>query len=354
MKRIFLAALLLMIIVFEGAQDAIAQTTTNSDNAKIEAEIGKVLRDFYGAVSRRDEKVVMSIFADNGFFYKTDSGYETSAQFKEGIRSFLESLNATNSKVSFEIEDLKVISANADTAIANYRLIVKSELNGKTDVQRESDTDVFVWRDGHWQIVAEHGADLPKPVAPTVAGMPVGWIRPLHSSNRYSMTVDTTVKHSGKASAAIKFACGDDNVFGSLAQSIAADDYRGKRVRLTGWLKTENANAAGLWMRLEGKQRQLGYDNMENRAVKGTTDWKQYEVVLDVPNETVDIFFGTVIDGAGQLWTDDFKLEVVGNNVPTTNQLSAEDMKREFPNSNLKKSNAKQPVNLGFENGAIQ
>ena len=97
------------------------------------------------------------------------------------------------------------------------------------------------------------------------------------------MTVDTNIKHGGKSSAAIKLTCGGENEFGSLGQLVAADDYRGKRVRLTGWLKTENADSAVLWMRVDGNRQTLGFDNILNRAVTGTTDWKQFEVVLDVP-----------------------------------------------------------------------
>jgi serine/threonine-protein kinase len=167
------------------------------------------------------------------------------------------------------------------------------------------------------------------------------------------MTVDTTIKHSGKASAAIKFVCGEKTDFGSLAQSIAADEYRSKRVRFSGWLKTEKADAAGFWMRVDGTQRLFGFDNMMNRPVKGTTDWKIYEVVLDVPAEAVNIFFGTIVSGNGQVWADDLKLEIVGHNIQSTNQLSPEQMKIEDPNRIPKKSERKQPVNLDFENGMI-
>ena len=146
--------------------------------------------------------------------------------------------------------------------------------------------------------------------------------------------------------------CGDENEFGSLGQVIAADDYRSKRVRLSGWLKTENADSVGLWMCVDGIRRMLGFDNMMNRAVKGTTDWKQFEVVLDIPAEAVNIVFGTLIAGKGQVWVDDLKLEIVGSSVLSTNLLSPEQMGLDNPRVQ-KKSDIKQPVNLGFENGTI-
>ena len=50
---------------------------------------------------------------------------------------------------------------------------------------------------------------------------------------------------------------------------------------------------------------------------------------------------------------DDLKLIIVGSNVPSTNQLSLEQMRIDDPNRNPKKSDIKQPANLGFEDGTI-
>ena len=348
MKRIFITTLILAALVF--ARSQITNGQNGGDNSKLEAEIGKVLRDYYDAFSRRDFATTSAIYADDGFVY--EGGYSTTKQVKAEVRAYLQSPAAANSKYSYEMEDLKVFAVTADTAMANYTVITKSEQNGKVDARRDRSTNVFVRRDGRWQIIADHSSRLPNPIEPIISGLPVGWQRaPSNSSNGYSMTVDTNIKHGGKASAAIKFTCGDETGFGSLSQVISADEYRGKRLRLAGWLKTENTNASGLWMRVDGNRRLLGFDNMLNRPITGTTDWKRYEVVLDVPSEAVNIFFGTIVDGKGQVWVDDVQLEIVGNDVPPTNQLSPEQMRLDDPNRIQKKSDIKQPVNLGFENG---
>jgi hypothetical protein len=255
-------------------------------------------------------------------------------------------------RFTYQIDDLKIMTAGPDTAIANYKIITKVTGGGSDRSFEERYTNVFSKRGGGWKLVAEHSSDLPKTVSDTVAGMPIGWIRtPAANADRYVMKLDSAIKHSGDSSATVKFNCGDPDGFASLAQSIAADEYLGKRVRLSGWLKTENAADAGLWMRLDGDGRLLGFDNMMPRAVKGTTGWKQYEVVLDVPKETINILFGTLLSGTGQVWVDDMKLEVVGNDVATTNQLSQEGMRSDDPSRIVKRSLSKQPVNLGFENG---
>ena len=352
MKQIFITTLILAIFLIAGIQNINAQVNPNSDNAKLEAEIGKVLRDYYDAFSRRDGSTTSALYADDGFVY--EGGFSTTRQVKAEVRAYLQSPGAANSKDFYEMEDLKILPVTADTAMANYTIISKTEQNGKTTVRRDRSTNFFVRRDGRWLIIADHTSPLPAPVTPTISGMPIGWIRtPSYSSDCYSMTVDTNTKHGGKSSAMIKSNCYEENKFGSLGQTIAAENYLGKRVRLTGWLKTENADSAVLWMRVDGNRRTLGFDNMLNRAAAGTTDWKQFEVVMDVPLEAVNIVIGTFLSGKGQMWADDLKLEIVGSDVPSTNLLSSEQMRIDDPKRNPKKSDTKQPVNLGFENGTI-
>lgn len=89
-------------------------------------------------------------------------------------------------------------------------------------------------------------------------------------------------------------------------QIFRADDYRGKRQRLSAWMSTEKADSAQLWLRLDSAKSTVGFDNMDNRAVTGTTGWKKYELTLDVPAATVKIAFGVIVSGQGQVWVDDF------------------------------------------------
>jgi hypothetical protein len=231
-------------------------------------------------------------------------------------------------KDSFELTDLKITVINPDAAVANYRLLERFTEDGKEESFRSAMTQVFVRRDGKWQIIAEHASRFLPPVEPTAPGMPVGWTRILYgAANSHIFSVDTVVQHSDKASASIKFACGDEQEsIGYLQQIISAGEYRGKRLRLTGWIKTADANRAGLWLSVDSDRRLLGFDNMWNRPVRGDTDWKQYSVVLDVPNEAVNIRFGAILSGKGQAWADDLTLDVVDNKTPVTNVLSPKEL----------------------------
>jgi hypothetical protein len=167
--------------------------------------------------------------------------------------------------------------------------------------------------------------------------LPNGWFKAGDHPQNYEVGIDTAVKHSGSASAYIKFIGDKAEGFGTLMQAFKPDKYGGKRVRMSAWMKTENADSAQLWMRVDGEEKMpLAFDNMNNRAVKGTTEWKRYEITLDVPESAVAIAFGVLVAGKGQAWVDDFQFEVVGKDVPTTNMPSPGKMNE-------------GPVNLNFE-----
>ena len=75
--------------------------------------------------------------------------------------------------------------------------------------------------------------------------------------DEYEMIVDQATKHGGAASATIR--CKEDNPsngFGTLMQTFKAEKYRGKRLRLTGYVKSEGvADWAGLWVRVDGMEK---------------------------------------------------------------------------------------------------
>lgn len=110
--------------------------------------------------------------------------------------------------------------------------------------------------------------------------------------------------------------------FGTLMQTFQAEHFLERRVRFSGALKCENvADRVGLWMRVDGlppERRMLAFDNMAGRPVGGTTDWKRYEVVLDVPAEAAAIALGVLLVGQGEAWMSDFNVEIVGPEVETT------------------------------------
>lgn len=106
---------------------------------------------------------------------------------------------------------------------------------------------------------------------------------------------------------------------GMVLQSIRADAYRGRRIRLTGYVRTESVDgAAGLFARVDGREVTRTSDYMLNRALSGTHGWRRQTIVLDVPRDAVGITLGFYLTGAGRIWVDDMALETVGREVAAT------------------------------------
>jgi hypothetical protein len=169
--------------------------------------------------------------------------------------------------------------------------------------------------------------------------LPGGWFAAGDNPADYDMGVDATVAHNGKASGYIKPRASNPKGFGTLMQTFKADDYRGKRVRMSAYVKAEKVEGwAGLWMRVDGPEgKMLAFDNMHNRPIKGTAEWTKYDIVLDVPATSLNIAFGLLMAGEGQTWIDDIQFDVVGKDVATTNLAETT---QELP---------RQPQNLKFE-----
>jgi hypothetical protein len=103
--------------------------------------------------------------------------------------------------------------------------------------------------------------------------------------------------------------------FGTLMQSISAGKYLGSRVRLSGFVKSEEVmDWAGLWMHEDRGNTMTSFDNMQNRPIQGTTG-----VALDVPKDATRIAFGILLEGADEVWLNTTRSDV-GLRQPTTGE----------------------------------
>ena len=85
-------------------------------------------------------------------------------------------------------------------------------------------------------------------------------------------------------------------------QTFKADGFQGKRLRLTGYVKSKDvADWAGLWVGVDGSEKTgVAFDNMGDRKIEGTADWTKYTIVLDVPKDAAAIAFGLLMSGKGR------------------------------------------------------
>lgn len=174
--------------------------------------------------------------------------------------------------------------------------------------------------------------------------IPKGWFAAGSDPDSYEMGIDPGSGRDGKNAVTIKSIESKIKGFGTLMQESMPEKYLGKRVRMTGWMKTKDVSRwTGFWFRVDDQssENSTGFDNMKDgkkdRSITGTTEWTKYEIVLDVPLSTANLAYGALLTGTGQIWFDDLQFEIVDKNIPTTG-IGSEDL---MPN--------KEPVNLDFE-----
>ena len=100
---------------------------------------------------------------------------------------------------------------------------------------------------------------------------------------------------------------------GSLTHAVDAKDWKGHRVEFRGLVRPGSVDGwAGLWMRVDGPGgKVLAFDNMQNRALRGTGGYDWYAVVLDVPENAERITFGVLLHGPGAVYVNELRLSVV-------------------------------------------
>lgn len=152
----------------------------------------------------------------------------------------------------------------------------------------------------------------------------------------YDVALDRTVARTGSASARLEARPGARG-FVTVMQTVRSTAMHGRRVRMSGWVRTEDVEHAALWMRVDGPDDEvLAFDNMDGRPITGTGDWREHTVVLDVPATSRFVAFGVLLGLRGRLWADDVAFDEVGDDVPTTDRVAG------VPS-------LPTPENLGFE-----
>lgn len=174
--------------------------------------------------------------------------------------------------------------------------------------------------------------------------LPDGWFKAGKSPHLY----DTRIDHENCSAVLIAAkpellhgVQGDD--FCTIMQSVDAQPFKGKRIRLAGELRTEDAGTgATIWLRVDGAQGTLLFDNLELRRpdgpLVGTQGWNERSVVFDIPEEALSLHYGFFLKGTGKCWSRKFSLNEVDDSVPASSGKG-----RVLP----------RPTNLDFELGAV-
>jgi hypothetical protein len=168
------------------------------------------------------------------------------------------------------------------------------------------------------------------------------WYKAGRGYFNYYMNTDTSAR-TGKASMTIRSVDERREGEGCIYQVVNSGKFNGKRIRMTGYLKSSAITQGWAGLILEigqpGLTEPVIFDRMSDRKVSGTTGWTKYELVLDVPMDATTITFGLQLNGNGQVWMDDLHLEAVDKTVPVTAS----------PDAQKEETFLKEPANLDFE-----
>ncbi|QRN95132.1 AraC family transcriptional regulator [Archangium violaceum] len=178
----------------------------------------------------------------------------------------------------------------------------------------------------------------PASAADDKKGLPEGWFVTESSPQLYEAGLDTQGPCEGNRSAWLRSRQGEPAGYGTFMQAFGAGAFRGKRLRFSAVVRTEDVKGwSGLWMRVEGEDARepLAFDNMQSRALVGTTACKRHEVVLDVPQDARSIMAGLMLSGTGKAWIGAVRFETVDTSVPVTNLLADRGRREEQPTGRI-------------------
>jgi len=228
------------------------------------------------------------------------------------------------------ISSVSTIAENVPTATANIKSPNPKYSSANVAVSTSTDPVKTNAQSTKANNLIENKVFTPDTIDPTA--MPgVGSAAP----NSYTVWTDMSTGNMGAACKSL-----DKKIkgFASGMLSTMPDEYTGisdlpkkylgKRIRFSAYVKTENvAEWVGLWVWVgkKGGKEALAFDNMrygkKDRAIRGTTPWTKYEVVLDVPMNASNIIYGTMIAGTGEMRVHTILLEIVDTSVPVTAEL---------------------------------
>jgi hypothetical protein len=156
MRRYFICLFLFSVF----CSVAFGQTTdrTNKKPGKVEAELMQIERDIGDANVRRDKAYFERIEADEFVFTDSGGGLTTKT---EDVAS-LDKPPGEFKLVSYVVDDMQV-RLYGNTAVVTGRATTTSRGKDREVIGKSRFTDVFVKRDGRWQIVAGHSSRIREP-----------------------------------------------------------------------------------------------------------------------------------------------------------------------------------------------
>jgi len=148
MKQIFAIGTVVLAIAFSAA----AQTSADK---QVEAELLRIQREMIDTSLRGDKSAFERYTADTYLETDFNGAVTTRARILDNFLTPPSSMKPT-----FEIQDVQV-HVYGDTAVMSSRGNYRAEANGQKITNSFRTTDIWLRRDGRWQLIASHDSQIP-------------------------------------------------------------------------------------------------------------------------------------------------------------------------------------------------
>ena len=156
MKRIMIIALLTVA----AASLSFSQTTKpNADEERAKQALMQLERDIGKANIDSDYAFFDRVEAEEFVFTDAGGALTNKKQDLEGLK---QTPNPEVKLMAYDVDDMNVRLYDK-TAVVTGRVTTKRLVKGQTMISQSRFTDVFVWREGRWQIVAGHASRIRTP-----------------------------------------------------------------------------------------------------------------------------------------------------------------------------------------------
>ena len=154
MKRIMITALL----VGASLSFAVSQTVNKkmSKEERTRADLMQLERDIGKANINSDYAFFDRVEAEEFIFTDAGGGVTNKKQDLGGLK---QPPNPDVKLVAYDVDEMNVLLYDK-TAVVTGRVTTKRLVKGKEVISQSRFTDVFVWRQGRWQIVAGHSSRI--------------------------------------------------------------------------------------------------------------------------------------------------------------------------------------------------
>lgn len=155
MKRIIVIALLTLAPL----SIASSQTAKLSKTDRVKNDLMQLERDIGKANIDSDYAFFNRVEAEEFIFTDAGGGVTTKKQDLEGLK---QPANPDVRLVAYDVDEMNVLLYDK-TAVVTGRVTTKRMVKGTEVVSKSRFTDVFVWRQERWQLVAGHSSRIRQP-----------------------------------------------------------------------------------------------------------------------------------------------------------------------------------------------